>query len=120
MERTKLLENSEKENYIKIWNKLQKENSDIRIIQDDTIKSYDFDFLDKKILDLLDKNDSIRYWKLIAECMMQRLYNFSSDFYFKDRIDYLIDKKKIKIDKIVKEEDYFGKEQITKYISVNN
>lgn len=51
--------------------------------------------------------------------MMDRIYNFSSDFYFKARIDYLIQKGLIKIDKIVNEEDYFGKEQLTKYISIN-
>lgn len=119
LERTRLLENSEKENYIKTWNRLQKENSDIRIVQNNTIKSYDFDLLDKEILELLSPTDSIRYWGLIAKCMMQRLYNFSSDFYFKDRIDNLIKENYIKIDKVVKEADYFGKEQITKYISIN-
>lgn len=51
--------------------------------------------------------------------MMNRIYNFSSDFYFKDRIDYLIKKGVIKIDKIVNEENFFGKKQLTKYIYIN-
>ena len=78
-----------------------------------------FDFLDNKILELLSKEKIIKYWEFIGKCMMNRIYNFSSDFYFKDRIDYLIKKGVIKIDKIVNEENFFGKKQLTKYIYIN-
>lgn len=117
--RTKLLTKDEIEKYIELWDKLEEQNSDIRIIKDNTINSYDFAYLDEKILDLLSDSGSIRYWGLIAKCMMDRIYNFSPDYIFKARIDYLIENNFIKVDKIIKEEDYFGKEQITKYISIN-
>lgn len=117
--RTKLLTKDEIEKYIELWDKLEEQNSDIRIIEDNTINSYDFVYLDEKILDLLSDSGSIRYWGLIAKCTMDRIYNFSSDSIFKARIDYLIKNNFIKVDKIIKEEDYFGKEQIIKYISIN-
>lgn len=117
--RTKLLTEVEKNKYINLWYKLKNQNSDLRIVENNTIKSYNFDYLDNKILELLSKEKIIKYWEFIGKCMMNRIYNFSSDFYFKDRIDYLIKKGVIKIDKIVNEENFFGKKQLTKYISIN-
>ena len=119
MPRIKLLTEVEKNRYINLWHKLETQNSDLRIIENNTIKSYDFDYLDKKILELLSKEETINYWRLIVKCMMEMICNFFFDFYFKDRIDYLIEKGLIKIDKIVNEKILLGKKRLTKYIFIN-
>lgn len=51
--RTKLLTEEDKNKNINLWYELETQNSDLRIVENNTIKSYDFDYLDKKILELL-------------------------------------------------------------------
>lgn len=105
--------------YKKLWIKLENENSDIRIYENNIINSCNFDYLDNKILKLLEKHDEIKERKLIAECMIERICNNCKDIIFKARIDYMIRKGVIKITKIKKERDIIDRIETVKYIKIN-
>lgn len=113
-----LIDNKFINKYKELWIKLEKENSDIRIVSNDKIVSYDFKYLDDKIMDILGSKE-LRYYGLIGECMIKRLCNFYSDVIFKNRIDYLIENNYIIITKIVKEKNIFGKDKEVKYLKNN-
>ena len=56
-----ILTNEDKNKYIKNWNKLLKENKDIRIIDNNNLKSYNYDYLDNKIKDILKETGESKY-----------------------------------------------------------
>lgn len=117
LDRKELLK--EKEEYRNLWIKLEQENSDIRVYENDTIVSHDFDYLDEKILDILRKKEEVSFWKLIADCMAYSVCNFCQDIIFIARIDDMIGNNIIKITKTVQEKKYNGELKIVKYIGVN-
>lgn len=100
------------------WETLVKENCDLRIIENGNLKSYDFKYLDNKILDLLKKNESIYIFKFIGLCIKNEICGYHMDFVYEERINYLIKTKKIKIDKIEKAKNFMGEDINKKYISI--
>ena len=117
---TRKLTNIEINEICKKWKTLSSENKDLRILNNGNIKSYSFDYLDNKILNLLSKLGSISLYKLIGLCMKNEICNYYCDFIFEDRINSLIEQNRIKIDKIVKEKNIINEDIIRKYISINN
>ena len=51
------------------WKRLEKENADLRIIENKKLKSVSYDFLDKRILEELSKNKETDEIKLISDMM---------------------------------------------------
>ena len=117
---THKLTNSEINKVYKKWEILSSENNDLRILNNGIIKSYSFNYLDSKILNLLSKLGSISVFNLIGLCIKNEICNYCCDLIFKDRINFLIEHDKIRIDKIVKEKNTKNEDVIRKYISINN
>lgn len=101
-----------------IWSTLVKENKDIRVVESN-IKSYSYNYLDKKIIDILKQNKEIRYWSLVGECLSKRLAGFAMDACFQERIDSLINRNIIKTVRKVKEKNAFGEAVEVVYLSGN-
>lgn len=102
--------------YKEIWSTLVKENKDIRVV-DSNIKSYSYNYLDEKIIDILKQNKKIRYWSLVGECLNKRLAGFVMDACFQERIDSLINRNIIKTVRKVKEKNAFGEVVEVVYLS---
>ena len=102
------------------WGKLYNENKDIRVIENKNIKSHTFKYLDDKILQLLFKLGSISYFELIGLCIKNKICGFCGDCIFEERINYLIDTNKIKVNKIILSKNIMNEDIYKKYISVNN
>lgn len=109
----------EKDKYKNLWIKLEHENSDIRIFENNEIVSHDFNYLDEQILNILTEYGEVKYWKLVADCMGKSICNFCQDIIFVARIDEMIKKNIIKITKITQEKNYNGELKTVKYVSIN-
>ena len=110
---------SNKDSYKNMWLRLEQENSDIRVFEDNAIVSHDFNYLDEKILSILSANGEVKYWGLIADCMCNSVCNFCQDIIFIARIDDMINNNIIKITKTVQEKNYNGELKNVKYICIN-
>lgn len=117
LDRKELLK--EKEEYRNLWIKLEQENSDIRVYENDTIVSHGFNYLDKKILEQLKQYEEISYYTFIGRCMANSICNFCSDVFFIARIEDMIKRKIIKITRTEQKKNITGKVKIERYISIN-
>ena len=115
---TTLLDFNNRKFYEEEWIKLKNENSDLRIIENKSIASKSFDFLDSKILKSLKENNEISYNKFVIKCLSNNLCNFHYDIFFIDRIDYLISKGNIEICSIKNEKDITGDFEDVQYIKI--
>lgn len=106
---TILLNNKEKRNFKKNWDKLVKENNDLRVLNNGKLMSSSFDYLDSKIINLIKTNKNIEYLELVGKCVSEKLCGFYIDLIFMDRIDELISKGKVKI---------FNKDEKHKYLMI--
>jgi len=118
IEKTKKLSDFDKKNYKELWDKLENENGDLRIIDGDNLVSYGYNYLDNKIIELLEKYDNIYYWAFVGECMSLRLCNFYGDIFFTERINKMIEDGKIMVCKVVSEKNFMGEFVDRKYIKV--
>lgn len=116
--RTKVLTKNDQKKYIDAWEKLVEENGDLRIVENETLKSLSFEYLDSKILEKLNKYEKIKYWDLIAEFMNERLCGFYADIIFTTRIDELINQNIIEICEVKKEKNIIGELKEQKYIRI--
>lgn len=114
-----ILSDKLKVEYINMWTNLEQENSDIRVYENNIIKSYNFEYLDNLILNLLKSIGECKYYKLVGICMASRLGNFIADVFFKERIDYLVETKRIKITKMQLEKNFNNETKEVKYITLN-
>lgn len=94
---TILLDDKEKIKYKEKWETLIKENEDLRILNNGTLMSFSFDYLDSKILDIIKNNKDIEYFELIGKCISEKLCGFYIDLIFFTRVDELISKGLVKI-----------------------
>lgn len=115
---TKKLSQIECKYYNDLWDKLEEENGDLRIVFNRSLISCDYNYLDSKIIELLDKNDSVYYWSFVGECLRLRLCNFYGDIFFIERINEMIKNGRIVICDVVKEKNFMGKMVDKKYIKV--
>lgn len=86
----------------KEWMKLESENSDIRIIDNKKLKSVNYEFLDKTILEELSKYEEVDEIRLIVDLMIRErekhdLGGINGEIIFSYRINELIKQNKIKI-----------------------
>ena len=88
------LTNKEIEENVKTWNELVNKNSDLRIINNDGVKSVSFDFYDDYILKKLKSIGKIKISKLVG-IIMQDIYLIDNMIIY--LINRLIKSKKIKI-----------------------
>ena len=88
------LTNKEIEENVKTWNELINKNSDLRIINNDGVKSVSFDFYDDYILKELKSIGKIKISKLVG-IIMQDIYLIDNMIIY--LINRLIKSKKIKI-----------------------
>ena len=88
------LTNKEIEENVKTWNELINKNSDLRIINNDGVKSVSFDFYDDYILKKLKSIGKIKISKLVG-IIMQDIYLIDNMIIY--LINRLIKSKKIKI-----------------------
>jgi hypothetical protein len=88
------LTNKEIEENVKTWNELVNKNSDLRIINNDCVKSVSFDFYDDYILKKLKSIGKIKISKLVG-IIMQDIYLIDNMIIY--LINRLIKSKKIKI-----------------------
>lgn len=116
---TKKLAKEEIININLIWKQLEKENSDLRLIEDNKLISRNFDFLDNKILEKLGNyKEPVRYYSFVGSLMSNKMYGLSSDLFFSARIDHLIEIGKIEVAEIRKEKNIIGKLIDYKYIKI--
>jgi len=116
VDKKELLENKNK--YKELWKKIEKENSDIRIYENNEIVSHDYKYLDERILELLKQCGEINYYTFVGRCMGNSICNFCGDIYFMARIDEMIKNNLIKITKIQQEINAIGEPVEIKYISI--
>lgn len=114
-----IISQEEKNNYINTWNNLLIENKDLRIIENGILKSYDYEYLDLRIKEILKKIGEIKYIGLIGRCIANEICNFHESIIFESRTEYLINKKEIIITKIQKEKNFMNEEKDVKYIKLN-
>lgn len=81
-QRTRKITQEEQKSYYESWKRIENENEDLRIINNQNLTSSSFEYLDRKILSILKEYDKIRYWRLIGECMSKRLCGFYADIFF--------------------------------------
>ena len=79
---------------VKIWNDLINENTDLRVIDNNDIKSVSFDFYDNFILDTLKIMGKVKISSLVGKLMQQVYLHDNMWIYL---IERLIEKHKIKI-----------------------
>ena len=116
---TKKLTKEEIINISSNWKQLEKENADLRLVEDNKLISHDFDFLDNIILEKLNSyKEPVRYYSFIGSLISSKIYGLSSDLFFSARIDYLIGIGKIEIVEIRKEKNIIGELDGYKYIRV--
>lgn len=114
---TKKLTKEEIINISLSWKQLEKENADLRVIEDNKLVSHDFDVLDNKILEKLNTyKEPVRYYSFVADLMSNKIYGLYADIFFSARIDYLIEIGKIEIVEIRKEKNIIGELIDYKYI----
>ena len=112
-DKTKKLTKEEIENYKKLWDKLEEENGDLRLLNNSHLESKSYEYLDNKIIENLKQYESVRYGSFIFECM--KLFNLKFDLLFKERIDKMIEDKKIEV---LSQENGSTKSDYEKYIKV--
>lgn len=76
------------------WDRIKKENSDLRIIQDGKVVSINYDYFNDEIISIVDKKESISVMDIIYELIVK--YHLC-DSLFKFLIKRLIDTGKMKI-----------------------
>ena len=102
------------------WKQLEKENADLRLIEDNKLVSRDYDFLDNKILEKLNTYvEPVKYYSFVGNLMANRMYGLCTDLFFSARLDYLIETGKIEIVEIRKEKNIIGELVDYKYIKIN-
>lgn len=116
--KTRNISVAEKQKYYDRWLKLTEENADIRILQNNTIVSTTFDYLDNKIISILEKYKKMKYWSLVGECMSERLCGFYGDIFFIARINELIKANKIEICEVKKEYNAINELVEQKYLKI--
>lgn len=117
---TKKLTKEEIINISLIWKQLEKENDDLRLIEDNKLVSHNFNFLDNKILEKLSTyKEPVKYYSFVGNLMSNKIYGLCSDLFFSARIDYLIESGKIEIVEIRKEKNIIGELVDYKYIKIN-
>ena len=103
-----------------IWQKLLKENGDLRLLENNELVSRSFDFLDNVILEYLSLYDEpVKYYSFIGILISKELFGIRGDLFFSARIDYLINTGKIIVERIVREKNIIGEIVIKKYIMIN-
>lgn len=116
---TKKLTQEEIINISLSWEQLKEENADLRLIQDNKLVSYNFNFLDNKILEKLSSyKEPVKYYSFVGNLMSTKMYGLYSDLFFSARIDYLIEIGKIEIVEIRKEKNIIGELVGYKYIRI--
>lgn len=96
------------------WTRLEKENNDLRIIENGKLKSKQYIYLDKKILEELSKHEEIDETRLIVDLMLREqivhdMGGINGQIIFSYRIKELIKQNKIKIIRIEQKENILGK-----------
>lgn len=99
---------------LKKWMKLESENSDLRIIDNKKLKSVNYGFLDKTILEELFKYEEVDEIKLIVDLMIREIEKhdvggINGEIIFRYRINELIKQNKIKIVRVEKIKNVIGK-----------
>ena len=116
---TKKLAKEEIINISLSWKQLEKENADLRLIEDNKLVSHDYDFLDNKILEKLNTYmEPVNYYSFVGNLISNRMYGLCSDLFFSARIDYLIENGKIEIVERRKEKNIIGELVDYKYIKI--
>ena len=105
--------------YKNLWLKLEEENGDIRVYENGSLVSHDFKYLDEKILSVLKEYKEINYYAFTGRCMADSICNFCSDVFFKARIEDMVEKNIIKINRIEQEKNIVGEIRTIKCISIN-
>lgn len=100
-------------NISKKWKKLERENSDLRIIEKGKLKSERYAYLDEKILEEISKYKEIEEIHFIASLMLRKstqndLGCLNSQIIFSYRIKKLIEQNKIKIERIEQKKNILG------------
>lgn len=113
-DKTKKLTKEEIEKYRNLWDKLEEENNDLRLLNNSHLESKSYEYLDNKIIENLKQYESVRYGSFIFECM--KLFNLKFDLLFKERIDKMIKDKKIEV---LDQENDSTKSDYEKYIKVS-
>lgn len=91
----KVLNLEDKEFFSNKWKQLVYGNKDLRLIENE-VKSFDYDYLDNKILELLSKYKGIEKDKFIALCIVNELCLIHGYILFNYRILEMIKENKIK------------------------
>ena len=91
------LTKEEKENYKKEWEMLVDENGDIRFFENEKIKSTNFNYLDKPILELLNETKAISCIEFVAELMVNYFLDTTGDYEYKYLLERLIKQGKIEV-----------------------
>lgn len=92
-------------NYSDEWKDLVEVNSDLRVLENGTVKNKSFNQYDKNILDILDKLGTCKISDLIFNLMINYVINDACSFVYQYLVDRLIQQKKIKV--VKKEKDHF-------------
>ena len=103
LDKTRKLTQTEIEQYKKIWEQLEEDNSDLRILNNSILESHNYQYLDNKIIELLKKYDSVYYFEFVGECLRSRLCGFYMDIIFMTRIDKMIQSGRIEVCEIRQE-----------------
>lgn len=106
-------------NICKIWNQLEKENSDLRIIESKKIKSVNYEYLDKKILSELKTHNEIMETKLLINIRNKRIGNIHGFIIYDYRIKELIKQNKIKIIREETKMNILEKEEKVNILRIN-
>lgn len=118
LKKTRTLSREEMHTYMKCWQQLECENSDLRILQNGILTSVSFDYLDIQMLNMLKQYDSIRYWAFIGECMSKRLCGFYGDIFFTTRLEECIQNGQVEICDVKKEKNGLGEYKEQQYIRI--
>ena len=109
----------------KAWKKLEQENSDLRIIENGKIKSVNYEYLDKKILEELSKHNEIDETRLVVDLMLRErtehdMGGINGQIIFSYRIKELIKQNKIKIVRIEQKKNISGETKNINIIKILN
>ncbi|MCI6266706.1 MAG: DUF3658 domain-containing protein [Erysipelotrichaceae bacterium] len=88
------------------WEKLRKENADLRVIKKGQLTSVPYEELEQKILEELSKHEKISELKLIGLRLAKNIYNIQSFRTYNDIMNKLIKENKIQINKIETKQGY--------------
>ena len=110
-------------NFVKIWEQIEKENSNLRIINKDNIKSVDYNYLDKKILEELSTYKEYDIFKFISKLVQasneeNKMCGIHGIIIFNYRINEMIKQNKIKVIREEKVKNILGEYESRKIICV--